>query len=170
MKVVLSVFLFFLSASVYGEEADCVVADSDILSTSDDPHFNVVLGISPFIGLLGMEAQIGKHAIGIGLPASVSYRYYSSPYRDTMFFGVYYRSYSFDDVNEKVDGIRYSDLKRTHIGIGIGYRWQWQSGWNISTSISFEHYDEEYSNPGQGRRRTEKGTIPFPGINGGYKF
>ena len=54
-------------------------------------------------------------------------------------------------------------------GFGVGYRWQWSSGWNVTTSFSIHYMVEEYSDPGQPKKK-ETSVIPFPGINVGYKF
>jgi len=158
-----------ISTSCFGEDVEQVTSKS-ILNSDNDPYFNVVLGISPFLGVLGAEYQWEKHAFGIGYPNRLSYRYYVSPYQDTKFGGVYLGKMSYEDHDETVDGIRYRDLETEYIGVGVGYRWQWPSGWNTSVSLAIHYYDYEYKNPGSSQRATEKGYFSFPGINVGYKF
>ena len=149
-----------------------VTQNENIISDEVDPYFNVVLGISPFLGILGFEYQSGNHAYGIGLPGRVSYRYYYKPYQDTKFWGMYLGRYSNTSDNKTYshEGVNYSHVERAYIGAGIGYRWQWPSGWNTSVSIALEYSDDDYSNPASGETATDTGFIPFPGINVGYKF
>lgn len=170
MRFVLKfVCICLISTSCFGADVEQITSKS-ILNPDNNPNFNVVFGISPFLGVLGAEYQQKKHAFGIGYPKRLSYRYYVSPYQDTKFWGMYLGKMSYDDFDDTVDGILYQNLDTEYIGVGIGYRWQWLSGWNSSVSLALHYFDYEYSNPGSPQRETEKGFFAFPGINVGYKF
>lgn len=158
-----------ISTSCFGEGVERDINQS-VLNPDNNSYLNVVFGISPFLGVLGAEYQWEKHAIGIGYPNRLSYRYYVSPYQDTKFWGTYFGKMRYDDIDEIVDGIQYQNLETQYIGVGVGYRWQWPSGWNTSASFSIHHYDYMYTNFGSSQQTTEKGYFPFPGINVGYKF
>ena len=112
--------ILFISTLCFGEEDKA----ESILKSENDPYFNVALGVSPFLGVFGAEYQRKNHAVGIGYPYRLSYRYFVSPYQDTKFLGVYLGKMSYDDVDETVDGIQYRDLDSEYIGAGAGYRWQ----------------------------------------------
>lgn len=155
-----------ISMSCYGEEINA----ERILKPEDDPFFNVALGPEPFLGIFGIEYQNENHAIGIGYPNRISYRYFVNPYLDTSYWGMYLGSMSYDNVDEIEDGIEYRDLDTEYIGAGGGYRWQWLSGWNINVSFAIHYYDYEFTNPGSSQRATKNGFFAFPGFNVGYKF
>ena len=165
--------LLFLTTPCFANSSD-ITENVNILSDEVDPYFNIILGVSPFLGFLGFEYQSGNNAYGVGLPGHLSYRYYYKPYQDTKFWGMYLGSYSLDgsDNNKTYshEGINYSNVDHSYVGVGIGYRWQWSSGWNTSASIALEYSDEDYSNPATGQTATDTGVIPFPGLNIGYKF
>jgi len=174
MRFVINVScLFVMSTSCFAQELDAVTTEN-ILSNENDPYFNVTIGISPFTGVLGFEAQKKNHSVSIGLPDRISYRYYSNPYQDTKFWGLYLGGYSLSesDTNKKysLNGVNYSDVERSYIGVGAGYRWQWPSGWNVSASIAIEYFDEKYSDATSTLSDTDSGLFPFPGINVGFKF
>ena len=158
-----------ISTPCFGEDVE-QVTNKSILNSNNNSYFNVVFGISPFLGVLGAEYQWEKHAFGIGYPNRLSYRYYVNPYQDTKFWGGYFGKMSYEDFDDTVDGVLYQHLETEYIGVGVGYRWQWPSGWNTSASFSIHHYDYEYKNPGSTQRATEKGYFAFPGMNVGYKF
>ncbi len=164
--IVRLLFILSISASCFGEE----VKPERILNSSDDPYINIALGPEPFLGIFGVEYQNINHAIGIGYPNRLSYRYFVDPYGDTTFIGVYLGGMSYDNVDETEDGVEYRDLNTKYIGIGSGYRWQWSSGWNINVSFAAHYYDYEFTNPGSSQRATKNGFFAFPGFNMGYKF
>ena len=154
--------------------SNSVTENESIISDEVDPYYNFIVGVSPFLGLLGFEYQSENNAYGIGLPGRISYRYYYEPYRDTKFWGMYLGRYSLDGTNNNKtyshEGVNYSNVDRSYLGAGIGYRWQWPSGWNTSVSIALEYSDDDYSNPATGQTAMDTGIMPFPGINVGYKF
>lgn len=149
-----------LSTSCFGEDVE-QITNEPIFNSDSNPYFNVVLGISPFLGVLGAEYQRQNHAFGIGFPKRLSYRYYVNPYQDTKFLGVCLGMMSYQDWNEMVDGIRYQDLETEYIGVGVGYRWQWSSAWNASVCLAIHYYDYEYKNPGSSLQSSENGFFFF---------
>lgn len=164
MKFLLLTFLFLvlLSSNSLSEEVR--------QTPEDELFYNVSFGASAFDGMLGIELQKGKHSAGLGLPLRLSYRYYSDPHGDSLFYGLYVgRSEQPDQVEKKLDGVVYEDAETVDAGFGVGYRWQWASSWNVTASFSIHFMDEEYSNPGQPKEK-DSSVILFPGIHVGYKF
>lgn len=165
--------LLLLTTSCFANSSAITEAEN-ILSDKAEPYYNLVLGVSPFLGILGFEYQSRNNAYGIGFPGRLSYRYYFKPYQDTKFWGMYLGRYSSNGTdNNKTyshEGVNYSNVERAYIGAGIGYRWQWPSGWNTSVSIAIEYSDDDYSNPATGQIANDTGAYPFPGLNVGYKF
>lgn len=170
LKCLVAVLVFFLSVSVVSADSENFKSSAHILNPAEDPHLNVILGISPFVGIVGIEAQKKEHALAIGIPARIAYRYFPNPYGDTKFFGGYLGRYSIDDYDKGFEGVRYKEFETTYVGLGVGYRWQWKNGWNLNLSIALEYAKREYGNPGMFQSATEKIVYPFPGINVGYKF
>lgn len=172
MKFLLSMWSIF-SVSCF---ADTKLADEtgEILSPENEPYYNLLVGVSPFTGILGFEYQQENHAIGLGLPDRITYRYYFKPYQDTKFWGVYLGGHSLNssDTNKtySLHGVNYNEVERSYIGAGIGYRWQWPSAWNVNASIAIEYFDDKYSNAATLENDTDSGIFLFPGINIGYKF
>jgi hypothetical protein len=164
MKFISKVLFVFLIST------GCSAEDGAILNPENDPHFNLMFGISPFDGILGFEYQNGNHSFGIGAPTHISYRYYFNPHQNSKFWGIYFGGYSLDDYNERVDGILFQELETKYIGVGMGKRWQWPTGFNVTAGLAIEFYDDEYSNPGALRTKTKSGAFPFPCIAAGYKF
>lgn len=146
------------------------VTEVNVLIPDKDPYFGILLGISPFDGMLGVAFQEGHHSFSLGYPNRVSYQYYKTPYRDSTFYGLFFGKYRFDDSDYRFDGIQYSDKDATEMGFGVGYRWQWQSGLNLTVSIAYMYSKNIYSNPGQATKYREEYGIPFPGVSIGYKF
>ncbi len=171
MKFLLtSLFLVLISSSVLSEEARQTSEDSNILSPNDEPFYNVSFGASSFDAMLGIELQKGNHSVGLGLPFRLSYRYYCDPYGDSLFYGLYAgRHEQPDQYEKKLDGVIYENAETVDAGFGTGYRWQWPSSWNVTASFSIHFMSEEYSNPGQPKKK-DSSVIFFPGINVGYKF
>lgn len=164
--------LLLLTAPCFAN-GSAISETKNILSDEADPYYNLVFGISPFLGILGFEYQSGNNAYGIGFPGRLSYRYYFKPYQDTKFWGMYLGRYSLNGTDNKSyshEGINYSGVERTYIGAGLGYRWQWPSGWNTSLSIALEYSNDDYSNPATGQTENDTRIYPFPGLNVGYKF
>lgn len=174
MKVILNIVSLLFITMTCSAEGLKIAQPDNVLSEENGPYFNVLFGISPFSGILGVEFQKGNNAFGIALPDRISYRYYFKPYQDTKFWGLYLGKYNLDgkDTNKTYNhnGINYSNVGRSYVGAGIGYRWQWPSGWNTSVSIALEYSDDEYSNPSTSQSATDSGVFPFPGLNAGYKF
>ncbi len=152
--------------SCYGDETKF----KEVLKSENDPYFTIALGPEPFLGIAGFEYQDKNHAIGIGYPHRLAYRYFINPYRDTYFWGMYLGGMSYDNVDETKNGVEYQVLDTKYIGLGSGYRWQWPSGWNINVSIALQYYDYEFSNPGSSQTTTKNGLFAFQGISAGYKF
>lgn len=162
--------LIFASGNAFPEEIEKTSEEGYIVNPEEEPFYNVLFGVSPFFGILGIEIQKGSHGVGFGFPVRLFYRYYRNPYGDSLFCGLYAgRSEQPDNIEKKLDGVIYKDAETVDAGFGVGYRWQWSSGWNVTTSFSIHYMDEEYSNPGQPKKK-ETSVIPFPGINAGYKF
>ena len=97
--------------AVKGNEA------GSILTSENDLYFNIALGAEPFLGVVGVECQWTHHAVGIGYPNRLLYRYFVIPYQDSAFWG-YFWGMSYDNVDETVDGIEYQDLDTEYIGVG----------------------------------------------------
>jgi len=167
--LLISLLLVLVSSSALSEELGQTSDDAYILSPEDEPFVNVSFGPSPY-GMLGIELQKGKHSVGVGFPERVSYRYYSNPYGDSLFYGLYTGRFKEQDNGGKTfKGVRYKDAEGVDAGVGAGYRWQWPSGWNVTASLSIHYMDKEYSNPGQPKKK-ETSVILFPGVNVGFKF
>lgn len=174
MKLILSTScLLFLSTLCFAEDKS-IGQMENILNPENEPYFNIMLGISPFVVLTGFEYQKGHHAFGYSPLKRISYRYYYKPYQDTKFWGVHLGSSTRNrsDTNEyySLNNVDYNEIKSSFIGAGIGYRWQWASGWNTSVSIALEFFQNEYSNPGTSQSDDEFEVFPFPGGSVGYKF
>jgi hypothetical protein len=173
MKFLLvSLLLVFASSNVFAEEIKKKSEEVNTVNPDDELFYNVSIGVSAFECMLGFEIQKGNHSVGLGLCRQVSYRYYTNPYGDSLLYGLYagYRSgYLQYETKEEFDGVIYEDKKSMYAGVGVGYRWQWLSGWNVTTSLAIHYMDDEYSNPGQPKKK-ETSVIPFPGITVGYKF
>lgn len=157
-------FLFLISAS------PCCAQDIWVAKDDGPRFFNISFGFSPFDGILGLEYQFGHHSVGAGAPGHFSYRYYFDPHEDSVFWGLYFGRYDVEENNERVGGIVFRDYETRFYGVGTGKRWQWPSGWNVTTSLALEYYEDEYSNPGALRTRTENGVFLVPGIAVGYRF
>jgi len=171
--ILISSCLLFLSTTCFAE-SKTIDQLEHILNPENDPHFNIIFGISPFSGLFGFEYQKDHNAFGFSPLKRISYRYYYKPYQDTKFWGVYLGSYTRKTIDTdeyySLHGIDYEEIKSSFIGAGIGYRWQWASGWNTSISIALEFAHNEYLNPGTSQSDDEFEVFPFPGLNVGYKF
>ena len=169
--LLISFLLLFVNAYAFSEEVEKTSKQGYIVNPEDEPFYNVLFGVSPFFGILGIEIQKGSHSIGFGFPVRLFYRYYSNPYGDSLFYGLYAGRSKQQPYNDeiKLDGVIYEDAVTVDAGFGVGYRWQWSSGWNVTTSFSIHYMVEEYSNPGQPKKK-ETSVIPFPGLNAGYKF
>jgi len=170
MKLLLSVCCLFIFSTPCFAENELTDQTENILSPDNEPYFNFVFGFSPLDGILGIEYQNKNHSFGAAIPGRYSYRYYDKPYQDTKFWGIYLGGYSDEDIDKTLEGVKFTEAKRSYFGAGMGYRWQWPSGWNVSASIALEHLDSEYSNPDSPLTATEKVFFLFPGINAGYKF
>ena len=175
MKYLLNASCLLILPSSCFAENKIVTQTENILNQENEPYINLIIGISPFVGLIGFEYQKGHNAFGVGgLFSRISYRYYYKPYSDTKFWGMYLGRFhpGRRDTNKSytLNGVTYSDVETTVIGVGIGYRWQWSSGWNASASIALEYYDDKYSDSTTSQTDTNTGFDPFPGLNIGYKF
>ena len=169
MKLFITILALCFSSFTLAEDSQ-TKSNANILDPTEDPHLNLTFGISPFVGVLGLEFQKGHHAVGIGAPAVISYRYYAKPYQNTKFWGVSLGKIDIEDNNERVKAVFFRDFEATFIGAGGGYRWQWPSGWNVSASLALQYYDGEHSNPSSSSKAKETGILIYPGINGGFKF
>ena len=173
MKFLLvSLLLVFASSNVFAEEIKKKSKEVNTVNHDDELFYNVSFGVSAFECMLGIEIQKGSHSVGLGGCGQVSYRYYSNPYDDSLLYGLYggYRSgYLQYETKEEIDGVIYDDKESMYAGFGVGYRWQWLSGWNVTTSLAVNYMINEYSNPGQLKKK-ETSVILFPGITAGYKF
>jgi len=167
--LLIPLLLIFTSGNVFPEEIENTSEEGYIVNPEDEPFYNVMLGVSPFFGILGLEFQKGSHSVGFGFPVRLFYRYYSNPYGDSLFCGLYAGRSKAPDNEKEIDGVTYKGAETVDTGFGVGYRWQWASGWNVTTSFSIHYMVEEYSDPGQPKKK-ETSVIPFPGINVGYKF
>lgn len=160
--------IMFLGYSIF--TMPCFAQDI-LVAREDGPRFlNINFGISPFDGVLGLEYQYGHHSIGAGWPGHFSYRYYFEAYEDSVFWGLYFGRYDVEENNERVGGILFYDYETRFHGVGTGKRWLWPSGWNVTTSLALEYYEDEYSNPGALRILTRDGVFLFPGVAVGYRF
>ena len=171
MKLLLvSFFLLLVSGNALAEEDKKISEEGYILNPEDEPFYNGLFGVSPFFGILGIEIQKGSHSAGFGFPMRLFYRYYLNAYNDSLFYGLYAgRSRQPYNIEKKLDGVIYEDAETVDAGFGGGYRWQWSPSWNVSASLSIHFMHEEYSNPGQPKKK-ESSVILFPGINAGYRF
>jgi hypothetical protein len=161
------VFLIFISCF---DANELQAATENILNPDHDPYINVDVGFSPFLGALGAEYQRGNHAVGLGFPNRLSYRYFEKPFQNTRFWGMYLGGMNYTNEEHTVDGFQYQNLETRYIGAGAGYRWQWLSGWHTNVSLAIHYRDWEHTNPGTSMRARERGYSAFPGMNIGYKF
>ena len=146
--------LIFASGNVFPEEIEKTSVEGYIVNPEDEPFYNVLFGVSPFFGILGIEIQKGSHSVGFGFPVRLFYRYYGNLYGDSLLYGLYAGcSKQPDNIEKKIDGVKYKDAETVDTGFGVGYRWQWSSGWNVTTSLSIHYMVEEYSNPGQPKKK-----------------
>jgi hypothetical protein len=166
------VFLFASSNVVFPDEVKKHSQEVAAVNPDDELLYNLSFGVSPFECMLGIELLKGAHSIGLGGCGQLSYRYYSNPYGDSQLYGIYagYSSgYQRDESKKEIDGVLYEERESVYAGVGAGYRWQWLSGWNVTTSLAIHFMNDEFSNPGEPKKR-EKSEILFPGITAGYKF
>ena len=84
MKLYLTILALCFSTLTFAKDSQAE-SSATVLKPEADPRINLTLGISPFVGVLGLEYQVGHHAVGVGAPAVVSYRYYAKPYQNTKF-------------------------------------------------------------------------------------
>jgi len=165
-----SILLIFISGYAFSEESIKTSVEELTLSPDDEPFYNVLFGVSPFDGMLGIEVQKGSHSIGFGFPGQVSYRYYSQPYSNSPFYGLYAGLFKEQgDGGKKFEGEVYENAEGFNAGAGAGYRWQWSSGWNITACLSIFYMDKEYSSSGEPEKHDTLVTL-FPGVNVGFKF
>lgn len=159
-----------ISAQAYADHNHTEQGDLPRYTQTPGPYFNMMLGISPDMGILGVEVHKDHHAFGVGFPETLSYKYFSNPHGNSKFYSVYLGAYDIDEFDDYEDGVYYRNFESKYAGVGIGYRWQWQSGWNVTASIAMHYAEDEYSNPGSSVRKEETGFFPFPGIMAGFKF
>jgi len=168
--LLLPLLLVFASGNAFPEEIEKISEEGYIANPEDEPFYNALFGVSPFFGILGLEIQKGNYSVGLGLPLRLFYRHYSKPYGDSVFYGFYVgHSKQPDNIEKKLEGVIYEDAVTTDAGFGGGYRWQWPSSWNVTACLSIHFMDEEFSNPGQPKKK-DSSVILFPGISVGYKF
>lgn len=170
LKGLLCASLFIAAVPIASAENETLSADADILDAGDDPRINFNLGFAPQDGFISVEFQHGKHSVSLGAPMTAAYRYYTDPYRDTKYFGLFAGRFTANDANDTYNGVIYKDVAFSYAGVVGGYRWQWASGWNISLSLALEYVEFKYSNTFPPRTDTDSGVIPFPGLTIGYKF
>ncbi len=173
MKLLLVfLLLLFTCSSAFPEEVGEKSVEVNTVKLKDGLFYNVSFGVSAFECMFGVEIQKGSHSVGLGICGQLSYRYYTDPHSDGLFYGLYagYKSgYLQRESKKESNGVIYEDKESMFAGFGVGYRWQWLSGWNANTSLSIHYMHDEYTNPGQPKKK-ERSVILFPGITVGYKF
>ena len=170
--LIVSLLLVFASSNAFPEEVEKQSKEVSTVNPDDELFYNFSFGVSAFECMLGVEIQKGSHSIGLGGCGQVSYRYFTNPHSDSLLYGLmvgHNSGYQRYDSKKEIDGVIYEDKESTYAGFGAGYRWLWLSGWNATTSLAIVYNEEEYSNPGQPKKK-DPSVILFPGITAGYKF
>lgn len=156
MKIIFLIGALLLSSCVFAEE------------TNNGYSFNAKLGASRYTGIFGVEVQKGKWSVGFGLPTSVSLKRYNYENEDSLFYGVYWGKNTDDNYNDFEDGILFDTYERESYGVGVGYIWLWESGWNASTGLSLEDFEQKYTNSNGNYLKT--GYSIYLDLSVGYKF
>jgi len=156
LAIVLSLFLSFGSA---------FAANSSRMNPrwSGGAH----VGISPYVGLIGLELQQDNFGLTLGWPASIGVRYYFDPSGTQWFLGTHILHYDIERDRTK-DGVRYTEQKGTLVGMGVGYKLRVKTHWDFTLSFSLAYQNETLRNPTQSR--TEEKVLSLPGLTVGYAF
>lgn len=125
MKNIVTFFLLFLGVcSVRGEQ-------------SENWYIGPRVGIiSPFTGIIGIEAQWRHFAVGAGMPGTYGAKYYFRFPKHSWYLGAYMVKY-----NHKLESVQYEQghpydkEKIRRKGVGGGYRWRWKNGWDLDLSL-----------------------------------
>jgi hypothetical protein len=96
--------------------------------------------VSPFTGLVGIEAQRKHFALSAGMPGTYGAKYYFSIPNHSWYVGLYMVRYNYtpESVQYSDHGYPYDTKKVRRNGVGGGYRWRWGSGWDLDLSVGVE--------------------------------
>ncbi|WGL16027.1 hypothetical protein PVT68_14775 [Microbulbifer bruguierae] len=162
MKSVFAIFLVAVCINAIAQESH----DED--KKNNKIEYNVKFGSSPFTGILGLEIQKNKWAIGFGTPLSVSLKRYFREDENSPYLGVYLYDRTQDDFDDYEEGIYFQERQRKSYGIGGGYQWLWKSGWNLSLGGSVGDVKETYSRGSM--EMTKREYDLYLDLNVGFKF
>lgn len=124
------------------------------------------IGVSPFTGLLGIEAQREHLAFFAGLAPRFGMRYYFRFPKHSWFVGAIYSHYSY----EEKQGAVLQNKTFTETGPGGGFRWRWGTGWDLELAMALLQVKEEDAATPFTRSKVKKSTVIFPGVSFGYSF
>lgn len=125
------------------------------------------IGLSPYIGVIGVEIQKSNYAVTLGYPASIGLKYYPGERGYRWFYGLHAMHFSVNE-REMVDYVPYNESTETVVGAGFGYRWRWWDHLDLTLSLSAVYWKSKYT--GYFGSTTEHFTMPFPGLTLGYTF
>ena len=145
MKSILVVLLLGVSNVSLAERASKEELEKSIFDAGSY-EFTPKLGVSPFVGVLGLEAKYKKIALSIGFPTTVSVKYYQNPDDDSWYVGAFNSSFKNSEFDDYEDGIYFDEYERKFYGVGFGYMWLWQSQWNLSLGLGYGPSERKYKN------------------------
>lgn len=107
------------------------------------------VGISPFTGLVGFEAQWKHIALSAGMPGTFGAKYYFRFPKHSWHVGLYMVKFNYSPGSVQYEeGIPYDKEKIRRRGIGTGYRWRWGSGWDLDLSLGVGIIEDVYTYKG----------------------
>jgi len=95
------------------------------------PH----IGLSPFIGVIGVEIQKSNYAVTLGYPASIGLKYYPDERGYRWCYGLHAMHFNVNE-REYIDYVPYNESTETVAGAGFGYRWRWWDHLDLTLSLS----------------------------------
>ncbi|KZZ45327.1 hypothetical protein A3758_14460 [Oleiphilus sp. HI0118] len=137
---------------------------------NENLQYNAMLGASHLDGVLAFEVINDNHAVSLGFPWRLSYKYFLSADTDSYLIGVYAGQFDGDHDDALVNGANYDDVEHRFVGFGAGYRWYYDDTVNLSLTININYEEEHFSNPGNSDRYTDYELKWMPGIIGGIRF
>lgn len=157
--------LFLLSGFCLADQES--VEDKSILDMSQY-EFTPKFGVSPFVGVLGVEARFDHFALGLGIPTSLSLKYYVNADDDSWYIGVFNQRYTDSEFDDFEEGIFFNEYERRFYGIGFGYFWIWPSSWSLSLGLGIGPHEETYKISNQ--QLVKESDFVSLELNVGYTF
>ncbi len=127
---------------------------SSAQSAGQDQKENWYIGprvgiVSPFTGLVGIEAQWKHFAVCSGMPGTYGAKYYFSFPKHSWYVGLYMVRYNYSPESVQYEeGHPYDKKKIRRNGFGGGYRWRWGSGWDLDLSLGVGTIKDIYTYQG----------------------